>query len=73
MIQIAVSGVSGHMGRTLVSSIAERSDCAICCGIDIRTDAGFMFPVYDSPSKMIEKPDVIINIVDAIQFQFVSN
>lgn len=61
MIQIAVSGVSGHMGRTLVSSIAERSDCAICCGIDIRTDAGFMFPVYDSPSKMIEKPDVIID------------
>lgn len=61
MIQIAVSGVSGKMGRTLVSSIAERTDCAICCGIDIRTDAGFMFPVYDSPAKMLEKPDVIID------------
>ena len=61
MVQIAISGVSGHMGRTLVSSIAERSDCAVCCGIDIRTDAGLSFPVYDSPAKMTEKPDVIID------------
>ena len=61
MVQIAISGVSGHMGRTLVSSIAERNDCEVCCGIDIRTDAGFSFPVYDSPAKMTEKPDVIID------------
>ena len=61
MVQIAISGVSGHMGRTLVSSIAERNDCEVCCGIDIRTDAGFSFPVYDSPARMNEKPDVIID------------
>lgn len=61
MVQIAISGVSGHMGRTLVSSIADREDCAVCCGIDIRNDGSFAFPVYDSPAKMQEKSDVIID------------
>ena len=61
MTKIAISGVCGQMGRTLVSSIEKRSDCEVCCGIDIRTDSKLDFPVYTSPADMQEKPDVIID------------
>ncbi|HAG13073.1 MAG TPA: 4-hydroxy-tetrahydrodipicolinate reductase, partial [Ruminococcus sp.] len=61
MIQIAISGVCGAMGKMLVSSIAERTDCEVCCGIDLRTDDTLKFPVYQSPAEMKEKPDVIID------------
>lgn len=61
MIKIAISGAAGKMGKALAASIAERDDCTVCCGIDINTEAELGFPVYDSPAKMQEKPDVIID------------
>jgi len=61
MIQIAISGVCGKMGRNLVASIAERSDCCVCCGIDLHNDPDLKFPVYDNIAKMQEKPDVVID------------
>ena len=61
MIQIAISGVCGKMGRNLVASIAERSDCCVCCGIDLHSDPELKFPVYDNIAKMQEKPDVVID------------
>ncbi|MCQ2416984.1 MAG: 4-hydroxy-tetrahydrodipicolinate reductase [Oscillospiraceae bacterium] len=61
MIKIAISGVCGKMGRNLVTSIAERSDCEVCCGIDISGSGSYDFPVYTSPAQMAEKPDVIID------------
>ena len=60
MVKIAISGVCGKMGRTLVAAIADRTDCEVCCGLDIFA-GDFAFPVYDSPEKMQEKPDVIID------------
>ncbi|MBR5371904.1 MAG: 4-hydroxy-tetrahydrodipicolinate reductase [Oscillospiraceae bacterium] len=60
MIKIAISGVCGKMGRTLVAAIADRENCEVCCGLDICA-GDFSFPVYDSPAKMQEKPDVIID------------
>ena len=60
MTKIAISGVCGQMGQTLVRSIADRADCEVCCGIDIR-QGEFKFPVCDSPAKMPVKPDVIID------------
>ena len=60
MVKIAISGVCGKMGRTLVAAIADRTDCEVCCGLDIFA-GDFKFPVYDSPEKMQEKPDVIID------------
>lgn len=61
MTQIAISGVCGQMGRMLVNCIAARSDCQVCCGIDLNTDTDYKFPVYDSITKIQEKPDVIID------------
>ena len=61
MVKIAISGVCGQMGRMLVSCIANRTDCEVCCGIDLRTETDYKFPVYDSIQKMQEKPDVIID------------
>ena len=61
MVKIAISGVCGQMGRMLVSCIANRTDCEVCCGIDLRTETDYKFPVYDSIRKMQEKPDVIID------------
>jgi len=61
MVKIAISGVCGHMGRMLVSCIADRADCEICCGIDLITETDYPFPVYSSVSEMQEKPDVIID------------
>ena len=61
MVQIAVSGICGKMGRTLLTAISERTDCEVCCGIDIGDPAGIPVPVYKSPADMQEKPDVIID------------
>ncbi|MCQ2407649.1 MAG: 4-hydroxy-tetrahydrodipicolinate reductase [Oscillospiraceae bacterium] len=61
MIRIAISGALGKMGRNVAASIAERSDCEVCCGIDLRQDDSLGFPVYTSFSDMQEKPDVIID------------
>ena len=60
MIKIAISGVCGKMGRNVAATVADRADCEVCCGLDICA-GDFPFPVYDSPEKMQEKPDVIID------------
>ena len=61
MVRIAISGICGKMGRTLLTSVSERTDCEVCCGIDIGEAAGCPVPVYKSPADMQEKPDVIID------------
>ena len=61
MIRIAISGICGKMGRTLLTSISERTDCEVCCGIDIGEAKGCPVPVYKTPAEMKEKPDVIID------------
>ena len=61
MVRIAISGICGKMGRTLLTSISERTDCEVCCGIDIGEAAGCPVPVYKTPAEMQEKPDVIID------------
>ncbi|MBQ5335367.1 MAG: 4-hydroxy-tetrahydrodipicolinate reductase [Oscillospiraceae bacterium] len=61
MIRIAISGICGKMGRTLLTSISERTDCEVCCGIDIGEAKDCPVPVYKTPAEMKEKPDVIID------------
>ncbi len=61
MVRIAISGICGKMGRTLLSCISERTDCEVCCGIDIGEAKGCPVPVYKIPAEMQEKPDVIID------------
>ena len=61
MIRIAISGICGKMGRTLLTSISERTSCEVCCGIDIGEAKDCPVPVYKTPAEMKEKPDVIID------------
>ncbi|MBQ6039467.1 MAG: 4-hydroxy-tetrahydrodipicolinate reductase [Oscillospiraceae bacterium] len=61
MVKIAISGIGGKMGRNVLASVAERSDCEVLCGIDICSADGISVPVYKTPAEMPEKPDVIID------------
>ena len=61
MIKIAISGICGKMGKTLLASISERTDCEVLFGIDIGEAPGCPVPVYKTPAESPEKPDVIID------------
>lgn len=61
MTKIAISGICGKMGRVLLKTISGRTDCEVCCGIDIGEALECPVPVYKSPADMKEKPDVIID------------
>ena len=61
MLKIAISGICGKMGRNVLASISERTDCEVLCGLDIGEASGCPVPVYKTPADMPEKPDVIID------------
>ena len=61
MLKIAISGICGKMGRNVLASISERTDCEVLCGLDIGEAPGCPVPVYKTPADMPEKPDVIID------------
>lgn len=61
MLNIAVSGCSGKMGRVIYDVINNRDDCKVCCGIDISGTEYADFPVYTKISELQEKPDIFID------------
>ncbi len=61
MVQIAISGACGKMGRTLAACIAERENCCVIAGIDLFPNDTLGFPVVDSPAALPRTPDVIID------------
>ncbi len=61
MTRIAICGANGKMGKTIYNCISAREDCKVIAGIDINTEQYADFPIIDSPSKLPEKPDVIID------------
>ena len=61
MTGIAICGANGKMGKAIYNCISAREDCKVIAGIDINTEQYADFPIIDSPSKLPEKPDVIID------------
>lgn len=61
MINAAVCGACGKMGRVIHSVISGRDDINIVCGIDKFGEKYADFPVYKDISEMTEKPQVIID------------
>lgn len=61
MINIAICGANGKMGKNVYNCASARGDCRVIAGIDIFTEQYADFPIVDSPSKLPEKPDVIID------------
>ncbi|MBQ8298250.1 MAG: 4-hydroxy-tetrahydrodipicolinate reductase [Ruminococcus sp.] len=61
MTKIVISGANGKMGKTIYNCVKERDNCEIIGGIDLFTEQYADFPIVDSPNKLPEKPDVIID------------
>ena len=61
MVNIAITGANGKMGKVITRLIDERDDCRVTAGIDINTDRNGEFPIYKSPFDMTTPPDVIID------------
>ncbi|MGN0642192.1 MAG: 4-hydroxy-tetrahydrodipicolinate reductase [Huintestinicola sp.] len=66
MVNIAICGANGKMGKFISSVISERNDCKVCAGIDLNTAEQDGFPVVDSPAKLPVKPDVIIDFSNPV-------
>lgn len=61
MINILMSGCNGRMGQVIASSVAERDDAQIVCGVDTYDGIKNSFPVYAKFEDVTEKVDVIID------------
>ena len=61
MTDIVIQGIGGRMGHVLCDMIAQREDCRVIAGIDIKDDEQNDIPVYDSLEKLDGKGDVIID------------
>ncbi len=61
MTKIAICGANGKMGKTIYNCICTRDDCTVIAGIDTYTAQYADFPIVESPEKLPEKPDVIID------------
>ena len=61
MTEIVIQGIGGRMGHVLCDMIAQREDCCVVAGIDVKDGEQNGIPVYDSLEKLNGKGDVIID------------
>ncbi len=66
MTRIILCGCNGKMGQAIVKAIGERSDCTIAAGVDIITNCGYDFPVFDDFTKIDVDADVIIDFSNPV-------
>ena len=60
MTEIVIQGIGGRMGHVLCDMIAQRDDCCVVAGIDVKDGEQNDIPVYDSLEKLNGKGDVVI-------------
>jgi len=64
-VTVAVNGVAGRMGRTLVETAADRADVTVTVGVDVDADADLGVPVYEpdaAASAFADRdPDVVVD------------
>lgn len=61
MTKILISGCLGKMGQIIAKTITEKENCEILAGLDVKSSDEFSYPVVDDVSKLLEKPDVIVD------------
>ena len=61
MTDIIIQGIGGRMGHVLCEMIAQREDCRVVAGIDMKDGELNGIPVYDSLDKLDSKGDVVID------------
>ena len=66
MINIAICGANGHMGKVIADLCSKRDDCKVIAGIDINTEKYSDFEIYKAPSDIPQKPDVIIDFSNPV-------
>ncbi len=66
MTRIVLCGCNGKMGQVIVREVSERSDCRIVAGVDVITNCGYDFPVFDDFSKIDVDADVIIDFSNPV-------
>ena len=57
MTDIIIQGIGGRMGHVLCEMIAQREDCRVVAGIDMKDGEMNGIPVYDSLDKLDGKGD----------------
>lgn len=65
MIQIALSGCNGRMGRVITEIVAARPDLQIAAGFDANPVQLADFPVYAAPSDCPIAVDVVVDFSNA--------
>lgn len=66
MTRIILSGCNGKMGQAIVKAVADREDAVICAGVDIFTDCGYDFPVFNEFAKIDTDADCIIDFSNPV-------
>lgn len=61
MVNIALVGCNGKMGKAVTSAVQSRNDCKIIFGADPYGTSAYDYPVFASLSASNEKADVIID------------
>ena len=61
MTNIAICGANGKKGKNVFACADGRDDCKVIAGVDVFTKQYADFPIVESPDKLPEKPDVIID------------
>lgn len=61
MVNIAICGANGKMGKTIYNCVKNRDDIKVVGGIDINTEKYADFEIVSSPSDLPIKPDVIVD------------
>ncbi len=60
MTKIILNGCNGKMGLAVSRLVAERNDCEIVAGVDLKTDVQREFPVFGNINE-VKNGDVIID------------
>ena len=64
MTEIVIQGIGGRMGHVLCDMIAQREDCCVVAGIDMKDGEQNGIPVYDSLEKLNGKGEVYLSVKD---------
>lgn len=66
MINIAITGANGKMGKVINYLIKQRNDCKVIAGIDLNIQKYDDFEIYSNINLLPQKPDVIIDFSNPV-------
>lgn len=61
MINVAINGINGKMGKVLSNAVRQAEDMELVCGFDIFDDGTNGCPVFKDPKECPHKVDVVID------------